>query len=205
MCLCWRCQQCGLLQGLCKSKDPVNRMLGLEPPPASAAVRHASPLAGLPRPPSQTNSAGRSAASERTTLIHEEAEVEPAQQQLPAEQGATPDGPAAERQQAAPGPRGGGMVSRWRRRMGTGERLPDVLTREPQVAQALAPPQTPPPMDAEVCMALPALPACRHDSTSALSCSLKGGVPSCLLDHTCPGDTKGATVLKLLLGAHVLV
>eukprot|EP00891_Asterochloris_glomerata_P002021 jgi/Astpho2/2021/Aster-x0500 len=46
---------------------------------------------GLPRPPSQTNSAGRSAASERTTLIHEEAEVEPAQQQLPVEQGATPD------------------------------------------------------------------------------------------------------------------
>ena len=176
MCLRWRRQQRGLLQGLRKPQSPVGRMLGLhlEPPPArQTAARHTSLPAGLPGPPSQTSSAGQSAASERTTLIHEEAEAEPAQQQPPAEQGASPDGPA-QRQQAAPGPREGGLVSRWRRRMSTSERLPDVLTQEPQVAQALAPPQMPPPVDAKVCVALPALPTCWPGSTSAPSSSVRG-------------------------------
>ena len=147
---------------LCKSQSSVSRPLGLhlEMPPARAAVRHAIPPAGLPRPPSETSSAGQSAASVRTTLIHDEAEAESAPHPPPTEQGAAPDGPAVERQQSAPRPKEGGMVSRWRRRMGTDEQLPDVLTQEPQVAQALAPPQTPPPVEAEVCMALPALPAC---------------------------------------------
>ena len=94
------------------------------------------------------------------------------------------------------------MVSKWRRRMSTSERLPDVLMQEPQVAQALAPPQTPPPVDAEVCMALPVLPACWHDSTSAVSFGLK---VMGLLAHNPPGDTGEATCVKLLLGAHVLV
>ena len=72
--------------------------------------------------------------------------------------------------------------------MSTGERLPDVLTQEPRVAQALAPPQTPPPADAQVCLALPALPARWQDAISVLEpqgCRLS----SCLLGHTRHGDT----------------